>query len=109
MMKNKIKSLWRKFIQFFRFVLKDRASRIIFIITFLVLSSPIWLFYTLGIMFKNGWLIGVASAYWLFWIGPFTPFIPLCLGITAGIRAIVAEIRKKINEKKKNKCDDTRD
>ena len=97
-MKNKIKTLWHKFIQFFKFVLKDRASRIIFIIVFLVLSSPIWLFYMLGIMFENGWLIGVASAYWLFWAGPFTPFIPLCLGITAGIRALLGKLRRKKDE-----------
>lgn len=78
-------------------------SRWIFIITFLILSAPIWLFYTLGIIFNNGWLIGIASAYWLFWIGPFTPFIPLCLGITAGVRGIIAKVKHRRDKNENDK------
>lgn len=90
-MKNKIK-------QFFKWLfntLKDRTNRIIFVITFLVLSSEVWIMYLLGIITGNAWFYGIASVCWAFWLAPFTPFIPLCIAVTFGIRKIVDRIRKK--------------
>jgi len=90
-----VKKLWKKLVNFFKFVLKDKASKIIFVIVFLVMSSEVWLCYLLGFIFQNAWLLGIASACWLFWLGPFTPFLPICLAITAGIRALWGKLRKK--------------
>lgn len=74
------------------FNLRDWRTAIIFVIVFLVLSSEVWLFYLLGIISWGSefskWCIGIASACWIFWLGPGTPFLPLCIAITAGIKAL---------------------
>lgn len=94
-----MKKLWHKLVHFFKFVLKDKLSRWIFVIVYLLMSSPIWICYILEFIFKNGVFASVGTAYWLFWAGPFTPFIGVCLGITAGVRAIIDRI---IKRKQKN-------
>ena len=81
---------------------KDIKTLIIFIIVFLVLSSEVWLFYLLGFIFQNNWFIGIASACWLFWLGPGTPFIPLCIGFTALVKSIFNKITKKENNDETN-------
>lgn len=79
--------------------LKDRTTLIIFIIVFLLFSSPIILGYLLGFIFQNGWLIGIATGYLAIWAGPGTPVIPLILLITLAIRKIIKIIfnNKKID------------
>lgn len=75
--------------------LKDLTTWIIFAIVFLTLSSEVWGFYLLGIITGNEWFYGIASACWLFWLGPFTPFLPLCVGITIGIKEGINRWKKK--------------
>ena len=75
--------------------LKDKTTRWTFIIVYLVMTSEVWLCYILGIIFKNAWLIGIATASLAFWIAPATPLLPLCLGISIGIIAIIRKVRKK--------------
>ena len=64
-----------------------------------VMSSEVWVFYLLGVISWGSefskWCLGVASACWLFWLGPITPFLPLCIIITAFIKGIVNKIRFK--------------
>ena len=101
--KRKKFGLWLKyiFINPFKYLiinLRDLTTWIIFIITFLILSSEVWVFYLLGLITGNSWFYGIASAYWLFWLGPFTPFMPLCIAITIFIREI---LRKWKNKRKK--------
>lgn len=76
----------------FKSNLKDKITRRIFYIVFLVMSCPIWGGYLLSVIFKNGWWAGIASACWLFWAGPGTPFLPLCLGITIGVRSLIKKL-----------------
>ena len=78
---------------------RDWRTWIIFMSVFLLLSSEVWVFYLLGIITGNEWFYGVASACWLFWLGPFTPFLPLVISLTIGIR----EVFKKWKNKKKSK------
>ena len=83
--------------------IKDWRTAIIFIIVMAVMSSEVWVFYLLGVISWGSefskWCLGVASACWLFWLGPFTPFLPLCIIITAFIKGIVNKIRfKKVNK-----------
>lgn len=79
--------------------LKDIKTLIIFIIVFLLLSSEVWVFYLLGVITWGSTFskrcLGVASACWIFWLGPFTPFMPLCIGITFGVKAIFNKIKHK--------------
>lgn len=80
-----------------RINLKDIKTLVIFIIVFLVLSSEVWVFYLLGFIFSDTDFgkrcLGIGSACWLFWLGPFTPFLPLCIAITFGIKALFNKIR----------------
>ena len=77
--------------------IRDWRTAVIFVITFIVLSSEVWLPYL--IYFINGslWWLGIGSACWLFWLGPGTPFLALCIAITIGIKAIFNKIKKGSN------------
>jgi hypothetical protein len=92
---DKIKRCFRTVWEFFKHQLKDRITRWTFIIVYLVMTSEVWLCYILGIIFKNGVLIGVATTSLAFWCAPATPLIPLCLGITTGIRLLIKKIFKR--------------
>ena len=90
--------MWTKLCDLFKWIYrecKDWRTLVLFIIVFLIMSSEVWLLYILGAIFNNAWLIGVASACWLFWLGPFTPFLPLCIAITFGIKKLFNHRKKK--------------
>ena len=48
--------------------------------------SPVWGGYLLHALFGWEWASIMASACLLFWAGPFTPFFPICIGITLAIK-----------------------
>lgn len=75
--------------------LKDKTNIVIFILTFLVLSSEVWGMYLLYFITGNAWFLAIGSICWSFWLAPFTPFIPLCIVVTIAIRKIYDKIRKK--------------
>ena len=52
------------------------------LISYMIFHGWALVFFVIGIMSGNAWLIGVGSAVMLFWFGPGTPVIPLIL-ITA--------------------------
>lgn len=81
--------------------LKDRTNIIIFLSVFLVLSSEVWVPFLLGIITGKAWWYGIAATCWGFWLAPFTPFLPLCVAITFGIRKGIDAIRKR-KKKRKN-------
>lgn len=102
-MKKFFQKLWSKTKQLISWIwkqLKDKTNLIIFVICFIVLSSEVWLPYLLGIIFHNAWLIGVGSACWAFWLAPFTPFLPLCIALTLGVRKIYDKIKSRKGKKK---------
>ena len=43
----------------------------------------------------NPWFWTVTSAIMIFWAGPFTPAVPLQLGLAIGLKTIVNKIRKR--------------
>ena len=97
-----MKKLWLKCKAFIGWILKqlkDKTNIVIFIIVYVVLSSEVWIPYLLAIITGNKWWWGIGSACWAFWLAPFTPFIPICLAVTFGIRKIVDKIRKNRNKK----------
>lgn len=89
--------------------IRDWRTAIIFVIVFLVVSSEVWIPYLIGVIFWANEplrisMFSVGSACWLFWLGPFTPFLPLCMFLTIGIKALFDKItkrRKNKNEKSK--------
>lgn len=80
--------------------IRDWHTALIFAIVFIILSSEIWVPYVLALIFWNNepWRIGLisfGSACWLFWAGPGTPFLAICIFVTIGIKAIFNKIREK--------------
>ena len=37
--------------------------------------------------------MGIASAYLVFWAGPFTPYFPLCIAITLGLKKLIEKTK----------------
>lgn len=78
--------------------IRDWRTALAFGIWAALLSSPVWGFYLLGAVTwgteLSGWAMGIASAAWLFWLGPGTPFLPLCIGLTMATQAIWGKIRE---------------
>ena len=94
-MKLKLKKLWR----YIKSEITDVKTFIIFAIVVAVVYSPVWLCYILYFVFKWKWCFVVASSCLAFWAGPFTPFFPLCIAITLGIKKIMRRIFQKKAEK----------
>lgn len=93
-----MKRLWKKFLSLLKTIikqLKDKTNIIIFIVVFLVLSSEVWVPILLGIITKNAWWYGIGATCWAFWLAPFTPFLPLCLGITFAVRKAYDALKKR--------------
>ena len=105
-MKKYFQKIWVKIKNFFKWLwkqLKDWRTLVIFIIVLLVMYFPAYGFYILSIIFKNGWFAGIATAYIAFWAGPFTPFFPLCIAVTFGIKKIFLKTKERIHKRMKNK------
>lgn len=68
--------------------LKDRTTIIIFLILLSIAVSPIVLGYLFGFIFSNSYLIGIATAYLLFWLAPGTPVFTVIIGLTILIRKL---------------------
>jgi membrane protein implicated in regulation of membrane protease activity len=100
-----IKKLWQKIKNFFKWLwlqLRDKTNIVIFIISFLLLSSEVWIPYLLALITGNNWWWAIGSTCWAFWLAPFTPFLPICLALTFLIRKIYDKIVKRKNDKKNN-------
>ena len=78
--------------------IRDWRTALIFIIVFLVVSSEVWLPYLLGIIFYSNetfriTMFSVASACWLFWLGPGTPFLVIVISLTIAIKTLFNKIK----------------
>lgn len=81
--------------------IRDWRTAIIFLIVFILVSSEVWAPYLVGLICWNNeplriTMFSVASACWLFWLGPGTPFMVIVISITIGIKEI-------LNKHEKNK------
>ena len=97
---NIMKKIKNKFINFCKWVwseCKDWHTLVLFLVVVFVMYAPVWGGYLLHLLFKIKWGSVVATTYLAFWAGPFTPYFPLCIAITLGI--------KKLFEKLKNNND----
>lgn len=120
--KEKIKQEPKKVKRFFKLVwfyitfpfiwifynIRDWHTLVIFIIVVLLVGSEVRIPYLLGfITWGTAFskiMLGVGSACWIFWLGPFTPFIPLCIVITIGIKTGINKWKMKDHTPKmKNK------
>lgn len=95
-LKKLFEKLKNKFINFCKWVwseCKDWRTLLLFGIVVVLMYTPVWLGYILYFVFKSKWAMGIASAYLVFWAGPFTPYFPLCVAITFGIKKIIEKIK----------------
>lgn len=90
-MKEKIKNLFSK--------LKNPLNIVIFLITYIIFFSPVWVGSLLFFLSGNKFHLTYATGWATFWSLPFTPAIPIIIVITFSIRKIV-DITKNKNCKK---------
>ena len=95
-MVQRIKNLKEKIKRFIKWVLnecKDWRTLVILLIVMAIVYFPTWGGFLVYWIFKWKWCFAVATGYFAFWMGPFTPFFPLCI-------AISLKKKKKIEGKK---------
>lgn len=89
--------------------IRDWRTALIFVIVMAVVSCEVWVPYLIGLITWGTSLskimFGVGSTCWLFWLGPGTPFLIICIGITIGVK----ELFNKIEEKKYGKRNKIKD
>lgn len=81
-MKQKIKEKAAKILLWLKNELGDRRTILLYLIVLAIMYSPVLVGYPLYFLLGWKWCLIMASSYLLFWAGPFTPFIPVCLVIT---------------------------
>jgi hypothetical protein len=102
-MKKFFKKIWGYILKPFKWIArncKDWRTFVIFAIVYIVLSSEVWVPYIIalcvGLSTPAGIaLSGFATACFIFWQLPGTPFLLICLGATAGIKTLWDKHRKK--------------
>lgn len=104
---NKLKRFWKWvwYLIAFPFVwlfynIRDWRTAIIFVIVFLIVSSEVWIPYLIGVIFWANEplkisMFSIGSACWLFWLGPGTPFMVICIGLTIAIKGLFNKIKEK--------------
>ena len=119
--KEKIKAEPNKFKRFWKWIwhwiifpfkwifinIRDWRTALIFVIVFLLVSSEVWIPYLIGFI---GWnneplritMFSVGSACWLFWAGPGTPFLVICIGLTIAIKGVFNKIKERKKRKNEN-------
>ena len=90
-------TLIKKFFKWIFNNIKDKRTRRIFYIVYLVMTSPIWICYIVGILSKSMLLIGIASGVLAFWSMPFTPLLAICLALTLTIKKLIYKDKKHEN------------
>lgn len=93
--RNKLKSIWR----YLRTNILTKDMILWVIIAELIFWSPVIVAAMLTIMVDT-WYCTVVSAILLFWAGPFTPAIPLQIGLALALKGIYNKIRRKKDERR---------
>lgn len=82
----KLKDKCIRFCQWIWQECKDIKTFFLLLIVIAVVYSPVWIGYLFNIVFGWKWASVISSAYLLLGVGPFTPFFPICIGITLYIK-----------------------
>ena len=92
---DKIKIKLKELIHWVITELKDWHTIILFFIVCFIMYLPVFVGYGAHALFKISAGSIIATAYVVFWAGPFTPFFPLCLAITLFIKRILEKYTHK--------------
>lgn len=96
-MKEKLNSLKKKFVSLWKWLRKNCLNRemiIYILVAEVIFWSPVIVTALLALII-NPWFWTICSAIMIFWAGPFTPAVPLQLGLAIGLKTIVNKIRKR--------------
>ena len=89
--------------------IRDWRTAICIVISFLLWSSSVWIWYLLAIITGWNtdvakWFIGVGSAVWVWWASPVgSPFILLVTFTAIGMKMLFNKIKDVLSMKKKKK------
>lgn len=89
--------------------IRDWRSLICVIISFLLWSSSVWIFYLLAFITgwnttAGKWFIGIGSAVWVWWLSPVgSPFILLVTFTAIGMKMLFNKIKNIRKNKRNNK------
>lgn len=72
------------------------------IIAELIFWSPVIVTSMLALVI-DPWFVTVSSAIMLFWAGPFTPAVPIQIGLALALKGIYNKIRRKKDERRTDK------
>ena len=86
---NKLKERIIKFINNIKEDCKDYRTFCILIFVMLIVHTPIWGGLLCYKLFSAKWGLAMATTMSLFWLGPFTPFFPICIGLTYAIKRLI--------------------
>lgn len=84
--------------------IRDWHTALIFVIVCAIVSCEVWIPYLIALIcwynepLRNT-MLGVGSGCWLFWAGPGTPFLLICIFITIGIKALFNKIKDRKSKK----------
>lgn len=93
--KKKLKSVWK----YLRVNILTRDMILWVIIAELIFWSPVIVTAVLALVISP-WYWTVTSAIMLFWAGPFTPAVPLQIGLALALKGIYNKIRRKKDERR---------
>lgn len=87
---------------------RDWRTFIIFVLTMAVVGSEVWVPLVLAWVFWSNQavrasMLSVAGACETFWLLPGTPFIPLCIFITMGIKTLFDKLKRRREERRMHK------
>jgi len=78
---------------------KDWHTIVMLAVVIVVMYSPVWGGYLLHAIFGWKWCSAVSTAVLVFWAGPFTPFFPVCVGITLSIKKAFSKFKQRKTDK----------
>ena len=100
-LKERLRSLWK----WLRANVLAKDMILWVIIAELIFWSPVIVTAVLALVI-NPWYWTVTSAIMLFWAGPFTPAVPLQIGLALALKGIYNKIRRKRDDRCRPKQDD---
>lgn len=93
--RNKLRSIWR----YLRTNILTKDMILWVIIAELIFWSPVIVTSILALVI-DPWFCTVSSAIMLFWAGPFTPAVPLQIGLALALKGIYNKIRRRKDERR---------
>ena len=101
-MKKNNKDKISKFLKWLKKECKDWKTLVVLMCVIVVVYAPVWIGGLMYAIFGLEWCGVMASLMAAFWLGPLTPFFPLCIAITLSIKKIM-QVKKKGKNKKNKK------